>query len=142
MKNEGLAIHCHDFDLVEYCYDYAGRVNYIKENKPINEQKTRLRLFKILPDEAIQDLPPGLYKARQGWNKASQKLYKATQELYKARQEWYKDGKASQEYDKAIQERYRLNQELGMAKQEAFHQKWCGCQNWKDGKIDFNEKEN
>ena len=78
MKNEGLVIHCHHDILVEYCYDYAGRVKEIKE-KPVNEQKTRLRLFKILPDEAIKDLPPGLYKAFQEWNKARQKLYKAWQ---------------------------------------------------------------
>ena len=54
---KGLAIHCHHAILLEYCYDYQERVDYIKSDKPKNEQKTRLKLFKLLPKEAEKDIP-------------------------------------------------------------------------------------
>jgi len=84
--NKGLAIHCHHKILVEYCYSYAERVTYIKNEKPKNEQKTRLRLFKILPKEAEKDIPKKYVEAYKAWQEA----YKARQEADKA---WSQESK-------------------------------------------------
>ena len=56
-KLEGSSIHCHHDKLVEYCYNYKARVEYIKSDKPRQEQKIRLKLFKLLPPEALKDIP-------------------------------------------------------------------------------------
>ena len=84
----GLAIHCHHEILVEYCYDYQERVDYIKNNKPENEIKTRLMLFKILPKEAERDIP-----------KECARAYKAYSEACKA---WSEACKAWSEADKNV----------------------------------------
>ncbi len=42
----GLYWHCHHDRLLEFCYDYQERVDYIMMYKPKSEIKTRLRLFK------------------------------------------------------------------------------------------------
>ena len=68
--SKGLSIHCHHKILVEYCYDYKERVKYIKNHKPKNEQKIRLRLFKILPKEAENDVPKEYLEADKAWNEA------------------------------------------------------------------------
>ena len=44
----GFAWHVHHDVLVEWCSDYAGRVAYIKIDKPLPEQATRLRLFQMV----------------------------------------------------------------------------------------------
>ena len=77
--NSGLAIHCHHDILVDYCYDFNERVEYIKK-KPENEVKTRLRLFKLLPKEAEKDIPSEYVKASRAWAEA----YKAWDEADKA----------------------------------------------------------
>ena len=65
---KGLSIHCHHDILVEYCYDYKERVKYIKNEKPKEEIKTRLRLFKILPEKALKDVPKYYQKADVEWS--------------------------------------------------------------------------
>jgi hypothetical protein len=70
MKNEGLAIHCHHGVLCEYCYSYKERVWTFKNAKPDNEIETRLKLFRILPNEALKDFPVDLRKAYAEWRKA------------------------------------------------------------------------
>lgn len=60
----GLAIHCHHDILIEWCYDYAGRVSAIR-NKPRKEVETRLHLFRLLSDEAIADLPGAITEANK-----------------------------------------------------------------------------
>ena len=82
MKNKGLSIHCHHNSLLEYCYDYDERVRVIKKEKPQNEQEIRLRLFKILPQEAIDDLPEKIVKACAEWKKAYAEWKKADQETW------------------------------------------------------------
>lgn len=104
MKNktktiQGLAIHVHHDTLVEYCYDYAERVKYIKSDKPKNEQKTRLRVFKILPKEAEADIPKYYFEADKAWDEAGKK--------------WPQKEK------------------------DAFHAKWCGCQEWNGKELVF-----
>ena len=93
---KGFAIHCHHDILAEYCWDYAERVESIKKDKPQNEQETRLRLFKILPKEALLELPLKYQKADEA--RPWQETYKARQEADKA---WPQESK------------------------DAFHKKWC-----------------
>ena len=120
MKNNviksGLSIHCHHNILVEHCYDYDERVEAIKRDKPQNEQEIRLRLFKLLPKEAIDELPDEIKKAYAEWNKACAELDKAYTERDKARAEWKK------------------------ADQEIWHKKWCGCSYWDGREIVFKEE--
>lgn len=44
----GLAWHLHHEVLIEWCSDYAGRIAYIKTDKPPHEQPLRLRLFQMV----------------------------------------------------------------------------------------------
>ena len=53
MSKSGFAFHCHPDVLCEYVYDYDARVRFIKEYKPKSEQKLRLKLFKLIPDELM-----------------------------------------------------------------------------------------
>mgnify|MGYP001572435572 CR=1 FL=1 len=54
---KGWGIHCHHDILVEYVYDYDKRVDYIQTKKPENEIATRLKLFKLLPKKAVNEIP-------------------------------------------------------------------------------------
>ena len=108
-KVSGFSVHCHHDILVEWCYDYDERVRAIKQTKPKNEIKTRLKLFKLLPKEAIKDIPRGYVEA----NKKRTEAYKKWTEAYK---KWSQKSK------------------------DAFHKKWCGCKEYKDGEIQFEEE--
>ena len=81
---KGLAMHVHHNILFEYCYDFEGRVNVIKDIKPVNEIEIRLRLFKMLTKEAIAELPEKILKASAEWKKADAEWKKAYVELNKA----------------------------------------------------------
>ena len=118
--NKGLSIHLHHDVLVEYCFNYDERVEYIKEEKAVEEQETRLRLFKILPKEAEEDLPKGYLEADQKWEEAHQKWEEAYQKWKEAYQKWEE-----------------ANQKWNKKSKEAFHKKWCGCVFWKNGVINF-----
>ena len=98
---QGWSIHCHHDTLIEYCYNYAERVKYIKSDKPQNEQKVRLRVFKMLPNGAEKDIPEKLLKAYQAWKQAYQAWEQADQALKQAYQAWKQ------------------------ADRDAFHKKWC-----------------
>uniref|UniRef100_A0A6M3LBC2 Uncharacterized protein n=1 Tax=viral metagenome TaxID=1070528 RepID=A0A6M3LBC2_9ZZZZ len=161
---QGLSIHCHHNILVEYCYDYDERVNAIKDTKPKNEQEIRLRLFKLLPQEAIDELPERLVKADAEWRKAYAerkkasakwegayaKWEKAYAEWEKADAEWAKADaewkKAYAEWKKADAERVKAYAEWEGAyderwNKEAWHKKWCGCKEWNGKEIVFENKE-
>jgi hypothetical protein len=126
-KKKGLAIHCHHDALVEYCYDYNERVEFIETVKPENERPVRLELFKILPDEALKDLPKSLNKAYAEWKKADAEWDKACVELNKICTELWKAGADWQKaYDKWPQEA-----------RDTFHKKWCGCKYWNGKKLIF-----
>lgn len=86
----GLAIHCHHDILCEHCFNYDGRVEYIKKEKPKDEQEIRLRLFKLLPREAIDDLPKELIEAYAKWLEAYAKLQEVYAKWRKAdRKTWH-----------------------------------------------------
>lgn len=57
-KQKGLFWHVHHNRLLEYCYNYQERVDYIKNHKPEHERKLRLRLFQPvqgkLPAEVVE----------------------------------------------------------------------------------------
>ena len=125
MKKEikqGFSIHCHHNILVGYCYNYKKRVAHIKSDKPENEQKTRLRLFKILPPEALKDIPKEYQEADKKWREA----YKKREEEEKKRREAYKE----------LAEAYK---KLSEKDKRAFHKKWCGCKEYdfKSGELKF-----
>ena len=72
---KGFAIHCHHDTLVEYCYDYNERMEYIKNKKAKNEQETRLRLFKILPEKAEKEIPKTWRGADEAWPQKSKDTF-------------------------------------------------------------------
>lgn len=109
----GLSVHCHHDILVEHCYDYDERVRAIKETKPENEQEIRLRLFKLLPQEAIDEIPKILVEAYAEMKKACAEWEKARAETKKADAEWT------------------------LSAREAWHTKWCGCKEWTGEEIVF-----
>jgi hypothetical protein len=114
----GLSIHCHHNILIEHCYNYDERVEAIKRDKPQNEQEIRLRLFKLLPKEAIEELPTA-------WRKACA-------ERDKADAEW-----KCVEWNKAWAEWRKADAEWCKEDQEIWHKKWCGCSEYQNGCINF-----
>ncbi len=144
MNNEGFAIHLHHNILFEYCYDYEDRVAVIKSNKPKNEQKIRLRLFKMLSDEAIAELPDRIRKAYAEWRKAYAEWRKAYAEWRKAAAEWRKAAaewrKAAAEWGKADAKWSKAYAKWGKAEQTLWHAKWCGCKEWNGKEIVFNKR--
>ena len=120
-KNTGLAIHCHHDILIEYCWNFEERIKMIKQ-KPKNEIKTRLRLFKILPAEALNDLPAEWKKAYDERVKACDEGEKADAEWKKADAEWTKAcdecEKACDEWEKACDEWVKADDEWKKADAE------------------------
>ena len=64
----GLAFHVYHHELISWCYDFDGRVEYITENKPKNERKLRLRLLALIPLNRY--VPQPLLKAIKAYEKA------------------------------------------------------------------------
>ena len=112
-KDAGLSIHCHHDLLIEYCTSYDERVDYIKKNKPIHEREIRLRVFKLLSDEAIAALPKGLVRANADWEKAYADRQKADADWQKADADWPQQAR------------------------DAWHKKWCGCSEWNGKELVF-----
>ena len=160
----GYSIHCHHNVLWEYCYDYNGRVDAIKCNKPKNEQEVRLKLFKLLPQEAIDELPGKLVEADAEWQKADAKWLRADAKRQKVDAEWQKVDAKRQKVDDEWQEAYAGQQKAyaewwkayaewqeGEAERQeayaewwkaggvAWHKKWCGCSYWNGEEIIFDK---
>mgnify|MGYP001604482548 CR=1 FL=1 len=133
----GYSIHCHHNVLWEYCYDYDGRVEVVERDKPQNEQEIRLQLFKLLPQEAIDELPEELVKADAEWQKAGAEWQKANAEWWKAYAEWQK---AYAEWRKAYAEWRKAYAEWWEAGGAAWHKKWCGCSYWNGEEIIFDKE--
>ena len=154
----GLSIHCHHNVLWEYCYDYDGRVDAIKRDKPQNEQAIRLKLFKLLPQEAIDELPGKLVEADAEWHKAGAEWQKAGAEWHKADAEWQKVVAEWQKVDAEWNKAYAEWQKAGARRQEVearwweaytewlevdgdtWHKKWCGCSYWNGEEIIFDKE--
>ena len=124
-KNKGLAMHCHHETLFEYCYDFQERVDYIKHNKPKNEIKTRLKLFKLLSPAAIKALPEKLAAAQAEYDKA-----------------WAEWAKAQAKWAKARAECDKLWAEWDKAEIKKWHEKYCGCKEWNGERLIFERRIN
>ena len=145
-------MHVHHNILFEYCYDYKERIDAIKHNKPAGEQEIRLRLFKMLSKEAIEELPEKLLKANADWNKAVADLNKAdadwdkaiadrnkanadrnkaNADLNKAVADW---NKANADRDKAVADWNKANADRDS---KSWHKKHCGCKEWNGEEIIF-----
>jgi len=150
----GLCWHVHHDILLEYCWDFDRRVEYIKSSKPPEEVETRLRLMKPV-EGALGDAKAraeydkarsGYAKARSGYDKAEAEYDKAWAEYDKARAEydkaWAEYAKARAEYDKARAEyakaRAAFLNTIKPGEAEALHAVECpGCP-W-DGNTIFPE---
>ena len=122
---KGLFWHLHHQVLVEWCFDYDERAEYIRTEKPENERELRLRLFQPVKGE----LPQEVVKAEQAYDKAWQAYDKTWQAYYK---------KTWQALDKA---RRALNEALrkNMPAIEALHKVECPNCPW-NGQTIFPRK--
>ena len=87
MIKSGLAAHCHHDRLFEFCYDFDERVAYIQENKPKEEQKLRLKMFFLFPEDRLPLALREATKAYREADKAYREADKAHEEAYKALRE-------------------------------------------------------
>ena len=140
MKKSGLAFHVHHDTLLEWCYDYDRRVEIIKNFKPKQERKLRLRLFKLIPEDK---LPVRLLKAGEAYRKAWEAYPKAREAYPKARKAYIKARKAYIKARKAYYkawEAYYKAEEAYTPEIEALHKELCPDCPW-DGKSIFGEEE-
>jgi len=145
--------HCHHDVLLEFLTEpFKTRVNYIKKEKPKEEQKLRLRLFKrvkgALPplsaewkkaDAEWKKACAERKKAYAEWTKACAEREKADAERTKACAEWKK---ADAEWKKAYAERkkaYAEWKETHKKEIDILHKKECKNCPW-DGKTIFPKK--
>jgi hypothetical protein len=129
-----LAIHCHHDTLVEWCWDYDERVRFIETEKPANERATRLRLFKLLPPEALADLSTKLQQVHAEMVKGDADLDKANNDPESTTAARLK---ARATRDTAM---YNWHEEYGKwpkRAQKAWHARWCGCMEWDGREIRF-----
>ena len=135
MTRSGLAFHIHDRILLEFCFDYDARVQYIKAYKPADEQELRLRLLKLIPEDEI---PTDLKKAYTDYQKAIANWEKAYTDYQKAIANWekaYANGeKAYTDYQKAIANWEKAPAVLSL------HAKLCPDCPW-DGHTIFTRKD-
>ena len=132
----GFAFHCHHDKLVEFVTDYQERVDYIKHEKPIEEQKTRLGLFKMIPTDR---LPDRLYQAGEAYAEARADLGKAWADLDKT---WANHDKAEAGLGKAWVNLDKAEADLDKAEADPgtyfieLHNELCPDCPW-DGKTIF-----
>ena len=138
---QGFYWHVHHDKLLEYCYDYKERAEYIKKNKPKHEVETRLRLFKPVRGKLPKDLIEAERKhveARRKLDEAGQKYYEAERKLDEAGRKWCeawrKWDEAWRKYDEVLEKHKSFLEEL--------HKKECGCKEWNGKELVFNKQEN
>ena len=123
-KQSGFFFNVHHDKLIEWCYSYDERVDYIKARKPKNEIKTRLRLFKPVKD--IKAIPKEYREARKKWEEAWKKLEEA-------RKKWKEAGKKWEE----AEEKWEEAEKKCAPQLEKLHKKECGCKEWNGKEIVF-----
>jgi len=124
-KNKGFSIHCHHDTFIEYCYDYRARVKYIKKDKSKEEQEIRLRVFKLLPDEAVKDIPIEWTEAYQRFLEEDRKYQRV--DKYQETDRWRE---AHRKYREADHKWYQESK-------DSFHAKHCGCKEWNGKELVF-----
>ena len=108
-KKSGFYWHVHHDTLLEWCYDYDERADFILKHKDASEQPTRLRLLQPVKSK----LPQEVVEADQACDKAWQACYKTKQAYFKAGQvydevrqvylkAWRVYQKAGQAYEKVL----------------------------------------
>ena len=137
MRKSGLAFHCHHDALIEYVYDYAGRVESIKLYKPKEEQELRLKLFQMIPLDRLPQKGLKAYdKAREAYYKTREAYYKARESSDKTREAYDKAREASDKAweasDKVWEAYYKANEK----EIEKLHKELCPDCPW-DGKTIF-----
>ena len=137
--NKGWGMHCHHGILVEYVYNYEERVNIIKSTKPKNEIKTRLKLFKLLQNDAVKEIPKKYRELYQSCREAVKKYQEADDVRRKTNNSCREANKAYQKAVEAYREANEACWEVDKSWQEAFHKKWCGCKKWDGMYINFNK---
>ena len=80
VPKSGLFWHVHHDILVEYCYNYGERAEYIRTVKPKDEREIRLRLFQPIKGS----LPQETIEAGRAYDKAGRAYDKARQAYKKA----------------------------------------------------------
>ena len=90
-----------------------------------NEQEVRTRVFKLLSEEAIEELPKELIKAYADMDKAYADWKKAAADRDKADADW---DKAYADMDKAC---------VDWEGKEKWHEKYCGCKEWNGKELVF-----
>ena len=139
----GLYWHVHHRQLVEYCWDYEERRDYIEKEKSKKERAIRLRLFRPVRGH----LPPAYDKARDAYDKARDAYDKARDAYFKANAVYDKASavydkasavyaKASDAYDKA-RDAYDKARDAAEPHLLALHKQECGCAWTPEAGIDF-----
>ena len=109
-EQRGFFWHVHHDILLEWCFNYQERVDFIRRNKETTEQETRLRLFQpvkgVLPQEVIEA------------GRAYDEAWRAYIEAEKA---YIEAGRAYDEAWQACDEALRKNREAI----EALHSEEC-----------------
>ena len=155
----GWAFHCHHDLLYEFVTNYNERVAYIKRNKPQEEQKLRLRLFRMIPEDrlpydligagkAYDEAGKAYDEAGKAHNEAGEAHNEAGEAYDEARKAFDKAGKARDEAWKAHNEARKAHNEAGEAYDEAgeaydsyfkeLHSELCPHCPW-DGKTIFSK---
>jgi len=150
-KKPGLYWHNHHEELIEWCYNYKERADFIRTQKAEHERETRLRLFQpvkgTLPEEVMQ-VGEVYGKAWEVWDKAWEAYGKARKAYRKA---WIALDKKKQTYDQAEDIRNKAGEALDKAGEafgkalsdnmpaiEKLHKEECPDCPW-DGKTIFPE---
>ena len=119
---QGPAFHVHHDLLIDVCYDYQKRLDYINTEKPEGERPLRARLFKMIPPDR---LPPTLLATWVAYRKAVDAYEKAWDAYRKAEDAYEKAGDA---YEKA--------EDANMPALKALHAELCPDCPW-DGHTIF-----
>ena len=109
-ENSGMFWHVHHDKLVELSDDIRERIAYIKADKPQEEQETRLRLFRMIPQDRLHST---LVEARQ----AHEEVWQAYKEVWQAYEQ------AEQAFDQARQP-YKQARKAYEEAREAYDQTW------------------
>jgi len=81
----GLYWHVHHDKLFEWCYDYEGRLDFIKNNKPEGEIELRLKLFQPIKGKVPKEIIEAWQKHDEAWQKyheARQKYHEYMKSLH------------------------------------------------------------
>ena len=129
---QGFYWHVHHDMLLEYCYDYEERAEYIKSYKPKDEIETRLRLFKHVKGKLPEDLIDAGRKWGEAWRKwdeAGRKYDEAERKYDEAKRKY---DEAERKYDEILKKHKPFLEKL--------HKKECGCKEWNGEELVFKEE--